>query len=64
MQGKLRLMTLTQGQFEEDSKEEFADSINVHVTVKIACILFRSKDQLYHVQRRSTIIITGKKRRC
>ena len=61
---KLRLMTLAQGQFEEYSKEEFADSINVRVTVKITCILFKSKDRLCHVQRGSTIVITGKKRRC
>jgi len=61
---KLCLMTLTQGQFEEYSKEEFADSINVRVTVKIACRLFKSKNRLYHVQRGSAILITGKKRRC
>lgn len=45
MQGKLRILTLTQGQFEDDPKEEFADRINVPVTVKIACMLFKSKDQ-------------------
>lgn len=64
MQGKLHLWTLTQGQFEEDSKEEFADSITVRVTVKITCMLFESQDRLYHIQRTSTITVTGKKRRC
>jgi hypothetical protein len=45
MQGKKCLMTLTQGQFEDDSKEEFADCIKVHVTVKrepVYCLRIRT----------------------